>query len=113
MTRSVEDFMKTATNEQKDILFKLGELAEQEQKISNEINKIYSSTKSGVYSSDGFSLSICEDKDDAMVLSAKPRQELKRVKEQIKLYMIKAKESEMSDVGIIQRNYEHYAGKSL
>ena len=110
---TIEDFMKTATDEQKDLLFKIGETAEQEKKFADKINRIYGSISSGVYSPDGVGITVCEDEDDAMVISWEPREELERVKGQIKEYMKKAVELGMSNLGIIQRNYEHYVGESL
>jgi len=42
-----------------------------EKKYADEVNKIYDSIKSGVYSSDG-AVTPCEDEDDAMVISMSP-----------------------------------------
>lgn len=113
MLISIEDFIKSATKEQKELLFKLSETAKQEKKLEDEINYIYNSIKSGTYSQNGHSITVCEDKDDASVISMKPREKLKGVKEQMKAYMEKAVELGMEDLGLIQRNYEHYVGKSL
>jgi len=112
MAIAIEDFMKTATAEQKDLLLKLGEAAKQEKKYVDKIKGIYDSIKSGVHSSDGC-ITLCEDEDDAMVISMRPRQELKRVREQVGTYMEKAVELGMGHLGIIQRNYEQYVGESL
>lgn len=113
MATTIEDFMETATNEQKELLFKFSETAEQEQKYAEEINRIYGSMKSGVYSSDDMSVTLCEDEDDARSISFKPRQELQRVREQMKNYMKKAVKLDMAHLGLIQRNYEHYVGEPL
>ncbi len=113
MVTAIEDFIKTATDEQKDLLFKVGEAAKQEKKYVDEINRIYGSIKSGVHSPDGFSITLCEDEDDAVVISMGPRRELKRVKEQMRTYMKEAVELGMEHLGIIQRHYEHYIGESL
>jgi len=110
---TIEDFMKTATEEQKDLLFKLSETAEQEKKCADKTNRIYSSVRSGAYSPDGFSITICEDEDDAMVISTGARQELKRVREQMKSYMKRAVNLGMGDLGLIQRTYEQYVGEPL
>ena len=113
MSTTIEDFMKTATGQQKDLLFKLSEIAEKERYCVGKINTIYNSTKSGVYSPDGVGITICEDDDDARVISMKPRQELKEIKEQIKMYMEKAVELGMKNLDFIQRNYETYVGEPL
>ncbi len=113
MTTAIEDFMKAATDEQKDLLSKLSETAKQEKKYADEIDRISSSIKSGTYSPDGFSVTLCEDEDDAIVISMGPRYKLKRVREQMKIYMKEAVELGMSHLGIIQKNYENYVGESL
>lgn len=58
-------------------------------------------------------ITVCEDEDDAMVISMGPRRELKRVKELMREYMKKAVDLGMGDLEIIQRNYKHYVGESL
>ena len=110
---TVEDFMKTATSEQKLLLHKIGVLAEEEKKYVDEINNINKSTESGIYSSDGLSVTVCEDKDDARILSMKPQENLKGVRKQIKISIEKAAEIGMEHLEFIQRNYEHYVGKPL
>ena len=112
MTVTIEEFMKTASAEQKDLLFKLSETAEEENKHAKEVNRISKSMSSGVYS-DGFAVTLCEDEDDARVISAGPRQELRRAREKMKQYLKKAVELGMSQLGIIQRNYESYVGEPL
>ena len=110
---SIEEFMRSATSEQKALLIKLGESAEREQRLASEISRISNSKRSGVYSPDGSSLTVCEDEDDVMVISAEPRNELKRTRNQMKEYMRIAVEIGMAHLGIIKRNYEHYVGKPL
>ena len=70
MPISIEDFIKSATNEQKELLFKLSETAKQEKKLEDKINYIYNSIKSGTYSQNDHSITVCEDKDDAFVISS-------------------------------------------
>ncbi len=113
MSTSIESFMKTATKEQRDLLFQLSNTAEQENKYANKVNQIYNSMKKGIYSSDGFSVTVCEDAGDAMVISAGHRQELQRLRKEVKGCMEKAVELGMGHLGLIQRNYEHYVGKPL
>ena len=112
MSTSIEGFMETATDKQKDLLLQLSETAEQEKKCADEVNRIYGSTESGVCSSGG-AVIPCEDEDDATVISMRPRQELQRAREQMKEYMEKAVELGMGHLGMIQRNYEHYVGKPV
>jgi hypothetical protein len=113
MATTIEDFMKTATEEQKGLLCNISDAAEQEQKCADEVNRIYSSMRSGLYSPDGYGVTVCEDEDDAMVISAGPRQKLGDAKKHLKEYMIEAVKLGMGHLGFIQRNYEHYVGESL
>jgi hypothetical protein len=114
MVTTLEDFMKIATKEQKDLLIKIGEAAEQEKKSSDEVNRIHNSIKTGIYSSDGgLSVTVCEDEDDAMVISAGPRQKVGDAKKHLKEYMVEAVKLGMGHLGFIQRNYEHYVGEPL
>jgi len=71
MPTSIESFMGTATNEQRELLFDMTRWAGYEKKYADEVNKIYDSIKSGVYSSNGV-VTPCEDEDDAMVISMSP-----------------------------------------
>jgi|GEM_PF-1898037 len=112
MACGIEEFVKTATKEQKDVLFKIFKLGEQEQKLANEVNKIRDSVKSGIYS-DGYGITVCEDADDVAVISAGPREKLENVRREIKNYMLKAVKLGMGDLGFIERNYEHYVGEPL
>lgn len=99
---TVEDFMKTASEEQKDLLFKMSDVAEEENQLIKKLNNIQTNA-----SNFGF------DSEYVTIASVKPKQELKEVKEKMKTYMEKAIELGMKNLGIIQRNYEHYVGKPL
>lgn len=112
MSTTIEDFMETATEEQKNLLFKLSETGEQEKKLVNKINGIYGATNKGVYA-EGGALTVCEDGDDAFWISVKPREELKSVREQMKAYMKKAVKLGMKHLGLIQRHYESYVKEPL
>ena len=113
MTVLLEDFLKTATDEQMELLHSISEAAEQEQVFANRVTAVYGSIERGVHSPDGFSIGLCEDEDDARVISAGPRHELQRVREQMKSYMEQAVGLGMGNLGIIERNYEGYVGKPL
>lgn len=113
MTTNIEDFMKNATDEQRELLFSLVETAEKEQNIVDKINRIYGSIQNEVYSPDGIGVTVCADEDDARVLSIGPMQELRIVKEQMRTYLKKAVELEMGHLGIIKNTYEHYVGKPI
>ena len=112
MPTAIEDFMKTANEEQKNLLFKLSDTAEQEKKLVNKINRIYGSRKEGIYT-EGGAVTVCEDDNDAFFIAFKPKEELKKVREQMKAYMEKAVELGMKHLGLIQRNYEFYVKEPL
>ncbi|MEK6812021.1 MAG: hypothetical protein AABX76_00520 [Nanoarchaeota archaeon] len=113
MTILLEDFMRTATDEQLELLHNLNETAEQEQILANRVNAIYGSLKSRVHTSGSIGVGFCEDEDDARVISAGPTHELKRVRGQMKGYMQRAVQIGMGNLGIIERNYEGYVGAPL
>ena len=99
--------METATDDQRNIMFDLVDLVEKEKELCKKIDKIFSSIKSGVHYSGG-AISVCEDEDDALIISIKPRNELKLVRNQIGVLMQKAIDLGMGDVGIIERNSDYY-----
>ncbi len=113
MVISIDDFMKTATSAQKKVLFNLIETGEKEKELSEEINRITGAISRGVYSSDGVGLTVCEDADDARVISSGSREKLETAREKMKTYMKKAVKLGMRDLGVIQRNYEHYVGEPI
>lgn len=110
MPIGLEEFLKTATQEQKQLLLDLHDLAEKEQKLAEKINKIHSSTNSwpGIYG-DGITLTLCEDEDDANIISMEPKRELIKVRNKIAELLKKAvSDLKMGNVGIIQRQYKNY-----
>lgn len=110
---NLEEFLKNANDNQKELLFHLGEAAKKEDELCKKINSVFNSIKSGVYSPDGFGITVCEDEDDALIISAKDREELEKVKGMMKGYMIEAINLGMGNLGIIQRNYKEYVGKEI
>lgn len=108
MVIGIEEFLKVASTEQKQLLSDLADLAEKEQGLSEKINKIYSSIDKGIYSN-GEGITLCENADDANVISIGTKLELKDVRDQIARLLKKAvDELKMEDVGIIQRQYKNY-----
>lgn len=110
---NLEQFLKNADENQKELLFHLGEAAKKEDELCKKINRVFNSIKSGVYSPDGFEIIVCKDQDDALIISAKDREELDNVRRTMKGYMIEAVKLGMKDLGIIQRNYQNYVGEEL
>jgi len=108
----IEAFVRTATKEQRELLFEISDLHEKEIKLTNQIKQNYDAIKTGGLF-DGVAITPIEDEDDAMVVSIGPRNELKEVKESMKRSMIKAVEMGMGNVGLIRRNYESYVGKPI
>lgn len=110
MTMGIEEFIKIATPEQMQILFDLSELAEKENELAKKINNIYSTAKNwpGIYS-DGEGITLCENEDDAHIISLGHKIELRDVREKIAILLKKAvKQFNMGDVGLIQRQYHNY-----
>jgi len=110
MSIGLEEFLKTATPEQRQLLFDLSDLAKKEQELAEKINKIYSSANKwpGIYS-DGEAITLCEDEDDANIISIEPKRELIKVRNKIAELLKKAvNDLNMGDVGIIQRQYKNY-----
>lgn len=107
-TLSIEEFLKIATPEQRQILSNLHDLAEKERELDEKINRIYSSVNTSIYSN-GVGITVCEDADDANIISLGPKLELKEVRDNIAELLKKAvNELKMENVGIIQRQYKNY-----
>ena len=114
MATAIEDFIGTATDEQREVLTNLSRTGKEEKKLTDEVEAVYKSINTGgVYSLDGHSVTICEDNDNAAIISAGPKKELRIVKEKMATYMKKALELDMGHLGIIQRNYETYVGEPI
>lgn len=108
MTIYLEEFLKTASTDQKKLLLDLQDMAEREQKLTEKIDNIVRSVDTGIYSNNT-SITLCEDIDDIAAISAGPREELKIVRSQMANLLKKAvDELGMGDVGIIQRQYKNY-----
>jgi len=119
-TITIPNFMKTATREQKELLFDLSELAEQEKNVRDTIEKKVAPHKKEAENAseltDGqYAGIIREDAQDyAMLATVNERRELNGIREKMKVLMIKAvKEYKMGNVGIIQRQYNHYVGEPI
>lgn len=110
---SLIDFCETSTDEQNELLVKIEEAGEKENELLNKIDGVESSVKSGVAYSVGRIKTVCEDKDNARVISMNPRMELKKVRAQIADYLKKAVKLGMGNVDFIQESYEHYVGKPI
>ncbi len=107
-TIPTEIFIKNATYEQKKLLFQLHDLALKEQEITQKINKIYGSISKGIYS-EGSGITLCENDDDANIISNKLRIDLNFVRSQMARLLKKAvDELGMDNIGIIKRQYPNY-----
>ena len=119
MVVSIEDFMEKATKDQKQVLFELAELSKQENATCEKYNKKiepYSKMAEGADPmKDGqYAKIIREDAEDLALLTTKEeRDELKRIRGEMKVLYIKAVEIGMDDLGIIQRHYENYVGEPM
>lgn len=108
MVIGIEEFLKTASVEQKQLLCDLADLADEERELCEKISKVYSSTNEGIYSN-GEGITLCENADDANVICLGPKSELKVVRDKMVILLKKAvDELKMGDIGIIQRQYKNY-----
>jgi hypothetical protein len=105
---SIEEFSPIATLEQKELLSDIYDNIQKEVAIAKKINEIYGSIDDGIYFSDG-GVAICENKDDADVMTLGLKTDLKEVRSNIGKLMKKAvNDLHMEDVGMIQRQYNNY-----
>jgi len=108
MVITIEQFIQTATDEQKEILFKLYNLAMKERELSHKINTVYINLPN-IMEVEKNAITICEDRDDSDVITIGLKKELQDIRSQMSNILIKAvNELGMSDVGIIQRQYKNY-----
>jgi hypothetical protein len=107
-TLSIEEFYSIATDEQKKLLSDLYDLVQKEIELAKKINNIYKSIENGIYSTDE-GITLCEDSDDANVISSGFKEELKDVRGNIGKLLNKAvKELSMGNVEMIQRQLVNY-----
>ena len=76
---------------------RLAELIEERNQLKEKIARIFEAVKSGLYSPDGVSVTVCETEDDARVISMGPRQRLKEVEGEIKRQLKIALELDMTN----------------
>ena len=89
------------------ILAELARLTESEKEIRDRINN--TQPKSGIFF-DG-AATLCQDKDDWRVITAKDREELKKIKKEIKTALNKALDKGLGCLGLIQRGCREYGIK--
>lgn len=105
---SIEEFCKIATHEQMTLLSDLSDLVQKEIELAKKINAIYGSISKGIYSTEQ-GITLCEDTDDANVISLSLKVELKDLREKIAGLLNKAiDELSMGNVGLIQRQHNNY-----
>lgn len=102
-----EELIKSFSEEQKNILTTLANLAEEEKKLVDKINSMRP-TPDGVLVLPGPALTVCEDEDDWRVITMKERLELKGVREKIATNLNKALDSGLGYLGLIQRQCANY-----
>lgn len=107
---NAREFLAIATREQKELLSTLSDLADEETEIASKINRVVGSQESGIHN-DGFGITVCESADDVAIIAAEPIRELSQVRYNIALLLKRARdELNMSDVGIIERQWNNYKG---
>jgi len=79
------------------VVKRLTELVRERDQLKCKIARIFEAVKSGLYSPDGVSVTVCETEDDARVISMGPRQKLKEVEGEIKRQLKIALELDMTN----------------
>lgn len=101
-----DELMDSLSWRQGKVLTTLANLAEEERKLVEEIN-VLAPTPSGVLRI-GNALTICEDEDDWKVITMRQREDLKRVKDKIKVTLGEALNQGLGCLGLIQRQCTNY-----
>lgn len=101
-----KEVIGSLNNEQKEVLKALSELAEKEKEICDKIN-VRQPNRTGVVVVEG-GVTVCEDKDDFIVITAGLRQELEKVRNEIKKKLEEALDLDLVHLGIIQRQCLNY-----
>ena len=113
MNMPLDVFLESATDEQRVCFKNLMIQLNDSEILQNEIKGIYSAMEFGVYWFSDGSRTLCENEDDALIISLKPRMRLEDVKKDIKKYLKQTVGLGMRDLAIVQNNYKHYVGESL
>lgn len=107
----IKDFLSRANDRQRQLLLDMAAAAEKESRLSRQI-ELTSPQYFGT--TDGLNVHICADEDDTRIVSAGPRQKLKRVEEQMKDYLREAvKDPQMRELGLVQRQYQQFFGEPI
>ena len=119
MTISIDNFMKNASDEQKDLFFDLVDLGKKENEVCQAYNKkidpyLKEANRANPVDDMQYENIIKEDMNDlALLATIEERKELKNIRKDMKKLYLNAINLEMGTVGIIERNYEHYVGKKI
>jgi len=104
-----EELLKSLTEEQHKILYDLKVLAEEEERLCDEINA-RRPTESGILM-EGGAITLCEDEDDWKVITLGSRMKLNRVQAKIKETLNEALDCGLAHLGLIQRQCNNYGVK--
>lgn len=111
MPVAIKEFMLVASEKQRQLLI---DMAKANQRGARLVEKVRLTDSKYFGTTDGITVNVCADGDDAIVVSAGPRQELRRVEEQMKSYLREAvKDPQMRELGLIQRQYQHCFGEPI
>lgn len=102
-----EELLKSLTKEQREVLYNLKVLAEEEKRLCDEINA-RRPTESGILM-EGGAITVCEDEDDWKVITLGSRMKLEEVRNKIKQTLNEALDSGLARLGIIQRQCANYS----
>tara|TARA_Y100000310_G_C20570934_1_gene757980 strand:- start:769 stop:1143 length:375 start_codon:yes stop_codon:yes gene_type:complete len=110
-----EEFLPKASSEQKKIIGKIVNTFNREASLLRIIRLAADAVKSGrgVFSEDGFGITLCENKNDFYAVTAGPRSKLIASKYQMCRYLEEAVDAGMEDLDIVEKNFERYVEKSI
>lgn len=113
MTSDIEEFYKTATEAQKDLLSKIADGSVEEGKLVERIKGIGKAKQPGDLVPGCHTVFADVSDDDKIVRAMGPLKQLEDVRREMGAYMKRAVELGMGHLGLIQRGYKAYTGKPL
>ena len=116
---TLEEFYRVASPKDatavKSVAELLRGLGKKESRLCSIINSAADAVKSGrgYFSSDGISITPCDDGEDFRIAIAPERRELNKVRQQIATALESLFQKGFGYLGIVKRHYTHYVGKPL
>ena len=113
MAITIEEFIKTASDEQKRLFGELYDISEQSKNLQEHIQKVYLHLGADINRTYTFLPCGRLEDEAARMLTLQARAELIDFDVRLKELFIKGVDIGMGELGIIQRNYEAIVGEKL